>query len=380
MSGEGPKVAAFVSPHGFGHAARSSAVMLEAQRQGGATFELFTTAPRWFFEESLTGGFRHVEVDVDVGFRQRSALHVDLSATVAALERALPFSKSVVARLARQVGDAGCEAVLCDIAPLGIAVAEAAGLPSLLVENFTWGWLYEGYREEAPRLAELGAELDAWAARATVRIQATPACAPDPSLESVEPIGRPPRLERAEARRALGVPEKARLVVVTMGGHAEDLSFLPRLREMAGTHFLVTGAARSSSAANVHLYDNATPLYMPDVLRAADALVAKLGYGTVAEVWREGLPFAHVTRPGFREMVSLEAFVDGASSGFRMTGREFVDGDWIDRIPELVAMPRRPHFGGGARRAAEILLALVRSRESGEGPRQGGAISPSTDR
>ena len=31
---------------------------------------------------------------------------------------------------------------MCDISPLGLMVAERAGLPSVLVENFTWDWLY----------------------------------------------------------------------------------------------------------------------------------------------------------------------------------------------------------------------------------------------
>jgi hypothetical protein len=144
-----------------------------------------------------------------------------------------------------------------------------------------------------------------------------------------------------------------------MGGHSEDLAFLPRLQEERGTHFLVTGATRTRTENNVRHVDNQTPLYMPDVLRAADALVAKLGYGTVSEVWAEGLPFAHVTRPGFREMPALEAFVDRETNGFRMADRDFVEGAWIDRLPELIAMARRPHTGGGAARVAEILLELA---------------------
>ncbi len=355
----GPRIAAFVSPHGFGHAARSSAVMLAAARGGGARFDIFTTVPRWFFEESLEGLFHYHEAVVDVGFRQRSALHVDLPATVSALKRLLPFDPAEVARLAEGVIEAGCRAVLCDIAPLGVAVARAAGVPSLLLENFSWGWLYQGYRTAAPELPALGAELDAWAARATVHVQATPMCDRDEAYEAVEPIGRPARLGRAEARRALGVPAGTPLVVVTMGGHSEDLAFLPRLQEERGTHFFVTGATRSRTENNVRHFDNQTPLYMPDVLRAADALVAKLGYGIVSEVWAEGLPFAHVTRPGFREMPALEAFVDRETSGFRMADRDFVEGAWIDRLPELIATARRPHAGGGAARVAEILLELA---------------------
>ena len=355
----GPRIAAFVSPHGFGHAARSSAVMLETERVGGAAFDVFTTAPRWFFEESLGDRFDYHEEVVDVGFRQQSALHADVPATVAALRGLLPFDADRVSRLADRVRGAGCRAVLCDIAPLGIAVAEAAGLPSLLLENFSWGWLYEPYLREEAALGPFGAELDRWAAAATVHIQARPMCVRDEALRAVDPIARPPRRDREATRRELGIPASAPLVVVTMGGYSEDLSFVPRLREVSDAHFLITGAIRTESGANLYLFDNATPLYMPDVLEAADAVVAKLGYGMVSEVWRSGLPFAQVTRPGFREMASLERFAQDELSGFLMDAAAFSRGEWIARLPELLDMPRRPHTGGGAGEVADILLRLA---------------------
>lgn len=356
---DGPRLAAFVSPHGFGHAARSSAVMLATRRLAGARFEVFTTAPRWFFRESLGASFGYHEELVDIGFRQRSALHVDVPRTVAALRSFQPFPRERIEQLADRVRALRCRAVLCDIAPLGVAVAEAAGLPSVLVESFTWPWLYEPYQEAEPELAAFGDELARWTARATVHVQARPACDPDPGLETVEPIGRPPRRGRAEVRRALDVPEAASLVVVTMGGFQEDLSFLQRLSATGGMHFLVTGADRTERRGNLHLFDNWTPLYMPDVLRGADAVVAKLGYGTVAEVWAEGLPFAHVTRPGFREMTALEGFADAHLSGFRLADGEYRTGAWIDRLPELLSLERRPHRGGGAGRVAEILRSVA---------------------
>ena len=353
------RFAAFISPHGFGHAARSSAVLAEVNRRAGATFELFTTAPRWFFEESLAGTFRYHEVLVDVGFRQESALEFDLNGTVTALESLVPFDEERVAALAALVRGTGCDAVLCDIAPLGIAVADAAGLPSVLVENFSWSWLYEPLFEVAPDLRAISSEFDRWVARATVHVQAQPVCERSDGCELVDPISREARLDRAAARIALDIDGARPVVLVTMGGYGEPMPFLSRLRELSNVTFVITGAAQSGRDGNLHLFDNNTPLFMPDVMRAADALVAKLGYGTVSEAWREGIPFAHVTRPDSREMASLETFVHDQLAGFLVTRREFTQGKWIDRLPELLALPRRPRPGGGAARVAEILLDLV---------------------
>lgn len=358
VDADAPRVAAFVSGHGFGHAARSSAVMAELHRTTGACFELFTTAPRWFFEESLAGSFRYHHEVVDVGFRQKSALEFDLEATVEALAAFVPFDRATVRRLAGVLRKAGCRAVLCDISSLGVAVAEGAGLASLVLENFTWGWLYEPLAGRAPELESVGRELDGWLERATAHLRTRPVCGRRPELELVDPICRRVRSGREETRRRLGVAEDEPLVVVTMGGYSEALPFLDRLRGRT-ERFLVTGAPETGPDDNLLLFDNGTALFMPDLLRAADAVVAKLGYGTVAEVWREGIPYAWVTRPDFREMGPLEAFAEAELQGFLLASQDFSTGAWIERLDELLAMGKRPRDGGGAGRVAEVLADLA---------------------
>ena len=48
------RIAYFVTPHGFGHAARAAAVMVALQEIDPAIqFDIFTQVPRWFFQDSL---------------------------------------------------------------------------------------------------------------------------------------------------------------------------------------------------------------------------------------------------------------------------------------------------------------------------------------
>ena len=45
------RIAYFISPHGFGHAARAAAVMQAISDTDAAVgFEIFTTVPSWFFQ------------------------------------------------------------------------------------------------------------------------------------------------------------------------------------------------------------------------------------------------------------------------------------------------------------------------------------------
>ena len=326
-------------------------------RRHGARFELFTTVPRWFFDESVPGLYRYHDVVTDVGFVQPSALAVDVEGTVRAVEGWVPFDEDLVKGLALEVQRAGCTAVLCDIAPLGIAVAERAGLASVLVQNFTWTWLYEPLVAAAPSLGALGDALDEWVGRATLHLLAEPYCHRDPRAHAaVLPVSRPPRSGREAVRRDLGVGPDDPVVVVTMGGYAEDMPFLERLTDHPGVTFLVTGAHETQRRGRVRLFDNGTHLYMPHLVRAADAVVAKLGYSTVAEVWREGRPLATVTREDFREMEPLQAWVEARLPGFRIPAADFAGGDWLDRIPELLARERPPARPRGG--ADQVVTAM----------------------
>ena len=147
---------------------------------------------------------------------------------------------------------------------------------------------------------------------------------------------------RAEIREELGVGPEDPVVVVTVGGYPEAMPFLHRLSDHPDITFLVTGAHETQREGRIHLFDNGTHLYMPHLVRAADAVVAKLGYSTVAEVWREGRPLATVTREDFREMEPLQSWVEARLPGFRIPAADFAGGAWLDRIPQLLARQRPP--------------------------------------
>jgi len=352
-----PRLAVFVSPHGFGHAARASALMGSLHGLAGVRFELFAATPTWFFDESVKGLYTYHRVQTDVGLRQASALVHDVPATAAALDTLLPFDDAWVEGLAAAVVKAGCRGVVCDIAPLGIAVAERADVPSVLVENFTWPWLYEPLFGEAPELDHHAAILAEWFGRASLHVQTEPLCLRRPGADlHAPPMSRPARSTREEVRAGLGVAHDAQVVVLTMGGVPEALPFLPRLRDLPDVTFLVTGAPETRVDGNLRLFANDERLYMPDLVRAADALVAKAGYSTIAEVWTEGRPMAFVTRADFRETAPLREWITKEIPGFEIHGRDFASGDWVERVPELLAMPSH---GPQAERGADAVARFV---------------------
>jgi hypothetical protein len=97
-------------------------------------------------------------------------------------------------RLATRVRSLGCRLVVCDIAPLGLAVARALGVPGVLVENFTWDWIYEGYRTAHVGVADFALIVAGLFSKADLRIQTAPVCVPAEGASSVAPVSRAPRL------------------------------------------------------------------------------------------------------------------------------------------------------------------------------------------
>jgi len=357
-----PRIAFFISPHGFGHAARATAVM-EAIHHflPEARFEIFTRVPQWFFDFNLTGLYNYHPFLTDIGLSQDGPLQEDLPGTLHLLAELVPFDRQVVADLAREVNLSGCGLVVCDIAPLGIAVAQAAGVPSVLVENFTWDWIYEGYLDQEPGFKPFITYLHERFTEASHHIQTQPVCAYwDAANLLVGPISRTPRHDAAWVRERLGIPPGSKPVLVTMGGVVASPDFLKQLPSAPGIVFVVAGGSSvvERSGSNI-LLPHHSEFYHPDLVHACDAVVGKAGYSTLAETYHAGVPFAFISRHGFREADVLASFIHREMDGFEIPQEAFLEGSWIASLLELLGKPRRTGRPNAARQVAKMLSHIL---------------------
>lgn len=334
-------VAVFVSPHGYGHAARACALMQALSDLGAvARFEIFTLVPEWFFAGSLTCPFGYHALLTDIGLVQSTPLLEDLDETLRRLDGFLPFDEALLDGLMRRLEELDCRFVICDISPLGLAAARKAGIPSILIENFTWDWIYEAYANGRPAFTRFIEPLTDLFELATSRIQTEPVCRPDSRFPRVAPVGRAPREPRAAVRARLGLSPGARMVLITMGG----LPWRPdslRSLERGDTFFVVPGAAEHLERRGFLVaLPHRSGFFHPDLVHAADVVIGKLGYSTLAEVWAAGVPFGHVGRPTFRESPVLAAFAADHMPGLTLTAEEIGGEAWLERVPELLSMKR----------------------------------------
>jgi len=357
------RVAYFVSPHGFGHAARASGVMAALHRiDPSIHFEVFTKAPAWFFRESLSGPFEYHSLVTDIGLVQETPLHADLAKTVQQLNRFLPFNSSRVKGLAQEIRRSKCQLVVCDIAPMGIAVAQEAGLPSLLVENFTWDWVYREYISSDHRLGDHIAYLRKLFDAADYHIQTEPVCGKSSKADLVTlPVSRGVRSSPGDIRKRLGVSPATRLIMITMGGIPERNESLRELTVHGDICFVIPGGSDSKEILdNLIFLPHHSKFFHPDLINASDAVVGKVGYSTLAEVYHGGAPFGYIKRPHFQESEILAAYIQKHMNGIAIAEKEFKAGTWVSHLSELLALSSIRRRGpNGAEQVARFVHELM---------------------
>ncbi len=372
LGGEVHHLTWFITPHGFGHAARAVAIMAALQERLPCFFHIRTSLPAWFFAESLGRGFSLNALETDIGLVQRSPLEEDMDATCERLDAFFPFDRRLVGKLAGQLVETGCELVVCDIAPLGIAVAEEAGIDSVLVENFTWDWIYAGYAEKYPRLLPHIDYLAEIFSRAGHHIQTEPVCRPRSGALTSPPVSRKPRTPARVVRQRLGSGDLP-MILVTMGGIACRCSFLERLRRRRRYLFLLPGGAEEMTCEdNLRLFPMRSGFYHPDLIAASGAVVGKVGYSTLAEVWQAGVPYGYIPRSNFRESIRLSRFAREEMAAMAVGEAEFESGDWTRKIPALLSLAADNDVReNGADQVASHLVDLLTKKTDGNEPAQG---------
>ena len=326
------------------------------------SFAFYSEAPAWFFEDSLGESSVHRLCQTDVGLVQETPFQHDVDKTLAELKEFFPFRDELVGQLAGELREAKCRLVVCDVSALGIAVAQVCGVPTVLLENFTWDWVYEDFLAEEPDCEPFVQGFRELYAKADHHLQTEPVCLPVAATHALPPISRACRTARSETRLALGVPDEAKLGLLTTGGIRGKMGCLNRLQETDKAWFVAPGGCEEGIEhhGNVVLLSHRSGFHHPDLALASDFLVGKAGYGTIAEARATGASFAYLLRENFRESACLRAYLSKEELGFEISEEEFHSAAWLGRLDELLAASDRlePKENGAEAAAGELVRYL----------------------
>ncbi len=328
----------FISPHGFGHAARASAVMNALHNKlPGINFEIYTSVPEWFFRDSCIAPFNYHYLVCDVGLVQKTATIQDLDETLIRLAQLYPVHDSLRGKLKQELLEAKCCGIICDISPLGIEIADSIGIPSYLVENFTWDWIYEEYKTSHKGFSKYIKHLKRSFGKASYHIQTEPVCESSEKALFVPPISRLPKHSRSETRSSLEVYDNQKLVLITMGGVYDTINISPKIKSFKECVFILPGSNQTFLRENNVIYlSYHSNFYHPDLVSAADAVIGKAGYSTLAEIFYAAVPFGYVKRENFRESPILEKFIKDKMKGICIPKDDFETDKWLNRLDDIL--------------------------------------------
>jgi len=362
-----PGVAFYISGHGFGHASRQIEIINALGAASPATSILIrTSAPRWLFERTLRVPATLLSGEVDTGVVQIDSLHLDAAETI---RRAAAFYQTLGDRARGEADLLRAHRVSCVVAdapPLGCAAAYAAGLESIVVSNFTWDWIYDGYAGELRGALELRETLAQTYALANAgwRLPMYGGFETIAPLLDLPFVARHARHAREDVRRICGLPPDAPIALLSFGGYGVRDVDVNRLDCRDAVTVLLThdgsfdqpmpdGVALLSEP---QLYDSG--LRYEDLVAAVDVVITKPGYGIISECVANRTALLYTSRGRFVEYDVLVREMPRYLRCGYIDHEDLFAGRWRAALQALLASPPPPEHPrtDGAEVTARMLL------------------------
>lgn len=351
----------YVTGHGYGHAVRTIQILKALPTD--VRLILKTTVPERLFREDMPNrAFTLDPVEYDCGSVQSDSITVLPRETLARYREIAARNEDRLADEIDFLRREGVDCVVSDVPSFPLRAAREAGVPGVVVTNFTWHDIYRDYvqgPEDEQLLADMGREY----AQATVAL-ITPLCLPTaadpfPCVEHVPLVARRGCNVREALLKALSCSPGTHLALLYLGVWGLDIAW-EKLAAFQDWTFL-TYEAPPIALPNVVTLDHAAWPYA-NTMASMDAVLAKTGYGTVTECIANGVPMIYPPRKGFIEHEALVAGMAQWGGGVPISEADFKAGRWgafLDAA--LGAQPDSTVFAtNGADRVAQKLLEFCR--------------------
>lgn len=307
--------------------------------------------------------FEHIPRAFDIGMAMRDALHIDVPASLAHYTTLHGEWSSRVAAAADELAALQPTVLLGNIPYLSMAAAAHAGIPSVAFCCLHWGEIFRHYCGNTPAAHGIEAEIRAAYGSARAFLRPAPGI-PMPGLENlldIGPVGRVGAVQRSAILERLGRPATTRLALLSLGGvpFPLDVSGWPDL----GNWVVVAGMPVTGLHPGVVPIDRLGLPYI-DVFASVDAVVAKLGYGTVAEAGVNGRPVLYVPRAGWPEEPHLAGWLARHGRCASVAEADLRAGGFVEALADLSGSPAPevPQPTGVADAAARVVEMLAEAR------------------
>ncbi len=260
--------------------------------------------------------------------------------------------------------------VVSDAPPLACAAAALAGIPSIVVSNFTWDWIYEGYAatfaSRAPHVlptirAAYSSASEAW------RLPLHGGFATISKVTDLPYVARHAQHPRQEVLDALGVPANRPVALSSFGGYGVR-DFDPSSLDCLDRWTVVItgrGPAPQDLPSGLVFVDEAkiyeSGVRYEDLVAAVDVVVTKPGYGIVSECIANHTAMLYTSRGHFVEYDVMVREMPSALRCRYLDQESLLAGRWreaLDALLDSPPPPLRPATDGAVVAAVEILRRI----------------------
>ena len=353
----------YLSDHGFGHAARNIPLIVDAVRKTtGLVYAVCGEQHLEFakanLQEMLTAEqlsrvlYRAKHTDIGL-ILQPGTLFVDVKALATACEQYLTELPECATQEAEWLRRHEISAVLCDMPLWSISACEQANVPLLYVGNFTWTELY---REFLPKYI--------WKAYAaeyqkirhgmlyTLHNSEMLEFLPNAELNETSLVARPFHPNEIKTIRAR---HTCSIVFVALGMSAQFTQ--PVSVEGVDAHFYTTeGVPLTGSNVTTVPY---TTLHTQDYVAAADYVITKAGWGTVAECLLAQKPMALFTRDSVLEDRTTIRLLEQKKLAVKVTYEQLTEMPVLLEQLKQITYPAVPEYHNAAAEIVSKLLTLT---------------------
>lgn len=294
---------------------------------------------------------------------------MDLAATLKACQRLRQRAPEIIAEELKYISRNKVGLIIGDIPPLCFAIAKRASIRSVAITNFTWDFIYRDYIKQHRDFLSLVVDMEQSYSQATLALTLPFSCELDvfPRREKIPWIARVSPLTRVEAREKFALPRSALIVLLSFGGLGLKRLRWEELKQQREYYFVASGATMKEDG-NLRIVPDARQSYA-DLIRAADIIVTKPGYGIVADAIAHQVPVLYTDRGEFAEYANLvEALNECVTAEFIPQADLFAGklAPHLSRILTQTVRNQPPFILNGATVAAQKIMSLLENLESAQ--------------
>ena len=357
----------YISGHGFGHSSRMAEVINTLlRRDPSLKIIVKTSAPRWFFREQVSSPFRFFRKQYDVGVIQAHSLALDPGETLLNYASFLRRAPTILEEELKFLKRVRPSLIVGDIPPLAFRIAARAGLPSLAVSNFSWDWIYEPYLEKHPRYRGLLASIreDYRQADLLLRLPFSGKMDAFRERRDIPLIARRADLSRARIRKLLKLPAAKPLILLSFGGFRVGPEYYRSLPFHRDLTWLASERVGDEFSGILNLNRERLKklgLSYPHLVKAADIVITKPGYGIVSECIANRTGMLYTSRGNFREYSYLVRGIKKYLPSRFISQAKLKAGDLREEVEYLLNAPAAfpPISLKGAEAASEIIESYL---------------------